>query len=130
MRTELPVETVTRAQAPTCVDAEPFALRILDDSMEPELEQGCIVIVDPSAHARSGSMVLAQSQGEASAYEIRLLELDDEQALLKPLNPAYQSLCPGAQGERPHDVLARVVKGVVVQRAGARRSYHKRYDTG
>jgi len=38
-----------------CADHEPYALRVLGDSMEPEFADGCIVIVDPAGDAKSGA---------------------------------------------------------------------------
>ena len=43
-----------------CSDAAPFALRVVDDSMEPEFRRNCIVIIDPTGHARDGAYVLAE----------------------------------------------------------------------
>ena len=43
----------------TCIEAEPFALRVTDDSMEPEFAAGCIIIVDPH-RCREGRGVRAR----------------------------------------------------------------------
>ncbi|MGI9334876.1 MAG: LexA family protein [Gammaproteobacteria bacterium] len=104
-------------QPSTCVEAEPFALRVTDDSMEPEFANGCIIIVDPTGHARDGAYVLAEIGGE---YLFRTLRIDEDGQRLEPLNPDYDAT-PLSEG------LA-AVRGVIVQRAGARRRYHKRYD--
>ena len=42
-----------------CSAAEPFALRTIDDSMEPEFNTGCIIIIDPGNVARDESYVFA-----------------------------------------------------------------------
>ncbi|MGI9333912.1 MAG: S24 family peptidase, partial [Gammaproteobacteria bacterium] len=89
MRTEVSVETIGSAQAATCVDAEPLALRVLDDSMEPELARGCIVIVDPSVPASGGAMVLAQLEGPQGPYVVRTLRIEGDAVALRPLNSAY-----------------------------------------
>lgn len=96
--------------------------------MQPEFRQGCIIVIDPTGIAREGSYVLARSiavddsqLAETDGYVFRQLVYDQQgQALLTPLNPAYPT------EETPTD-LNRVV-GVIVQRAGTRRRYHKRYD--
>ena len=101
----------------TCIEAEPFALRVVDDSMEPEFAAGCIIIVDPTGVARDGAFVLAEIDGE---YIFRKLERTDEGDRLVALGDGHASIALAAG-------LASV-RGVVVQRAGARRRYHKRYD--
>ena len=100
----------------TCIEAEPFALRVTDDSMEPEFAAGCIIIVDPTGVAKDGAFVLAEIDG---AYIFRRLERTDEGDRLVALNNGYAPVALAA-GLAP-------VRGVVVQRAGARRRYHKRY---
>ena len=101
----------------TCVAAEPFALQVTDDSMAPEFWEGCIILVDPTGHARDGTFVLAEFD---ERYLFRTLRVDVGGSRLVPLNDRYPSVpLPGG--------LARV-RGVVVQRAGTRRRHHKRYD--
>ncbi|MCY4283919.1 MAG: S24 family peptidase [Thiotrichales bacterium] len=101
----------------TCIEAEPFALRVTDDSMEPEFAPGCIIIVDPTGVAKDGAFVLAEIDG---AYLFRRLERTTEGDRLVALKDGYAPVAL-ATGLEP-------VRGVVVQRAGARRRDHKRYD--
>jgi len=99
-----------------CSAAEPFALRVTDDSMEPEFTQGCIIIIDRSGMLRDGCFVLAtDKQGD---YIFRQLQLSKQAYILHPLNPTYASL------EVPRDHI----EGVIIQRAGKRRAYHKWYE--
>ena len=100
-----------------CSDAAPFALRVTDDSMEPEFRRNCIVIIDPTGHARDGAYVLAEVDGD---YIFRQLRLNGDRVWLEALKKTYPALAL--------DAGIAAVKGVVVQRAGARRRYHKRYD--
>lgn len=104
-------------QPSACSDAAPFALRVTDDSMEPEFARGCIVIVDPTGHATDGAYVLAE-HGEG--YIFRTLRMEGGRLWLEALNPEYPAIAldGGMAG----------VRGVIVQRAGTRRRYHKRYD--
>ena len=98
-----------------CATAEPFALRVLGDSMEPEFKDGCIVIIDPSGVAEHGAFVIAETD---NGPVFRQLIADGKQWLLKPLNPGYRAdLIPNRQS----------IIGVVVQRAGTRRRDHKHY---
>jgi len=127
-RVDSPAPSINDAAQPepsTCVDAEPFALRVLDDSMEPEFRKGCIILIDPTGLARDGAYVLARQIETADAedtdgFVFRQLRQFDSQWTLEPLNQSYESV-PTASD------LSEVV-GVIVQRAGTRRRYHKRYD--
>ena len=109
--------TAGAAPPTTCIEAEPFALRVTDDSMEPEFAPGCIIIVDPTGVAKDGAFVLAEIDGE---YIFRKLERTTEGDRLVALNGDHEPLALATGIES--------VRGVVVQRAGARRRYHKRYD--
>ena len=91
--------------------------RSVDDSMEPEFPKGCIIIVDPTGHARDGAFVLAEVDG---TYIFRRLVVDASQYTLAPLNAQYPSLTLADGLE--------AVRGVIVQRAGTRRRLHKRYE--
>ena len=92
-------------------------MRVIDDSMEPEFAAGCVIIVDPTGVARDGAFVLAEIEGE---YIFRMLQQTRDGDRLVALNDGYApvALAGGLAS----------VRGVVVQRAGARRRYHKRYD--
>lgn len=112
-----------------CVDAEPYALQVLDDSMQPEFRKGCIILIDPTGRASDGSYVLArclpedhdkESIDQTDGYVFRQLKRYADSWTLEPLNRGYPSQPIAAD-------LSEVV-GVIVQRAGTRRSYLKRYD--
>lgn len=99
-----------------CASDEPFALRVLGDSMEPEFKDGCIIIIDPSSDVKSGKYVIAEVDGE---YIFRQFVQDGDRYFLKAINEGY----------KPTEVSGpSVVKGVITQRAGTRRKYHKHYD--
>lgn len=101
----------------TCIEAEPYALRVTDDSMSPEFQEGCLIIVDPTGVARDGAFVLAELE---NGYLLRRLRFSGGITRLEPLNPDYAAV-------ELNDGLSSI-RGVVVQRAGTRRRYHKRYD--
>ena len=42
-----------------CAEAEPYALRVLGDSMLPEFKDGAIIVIDPAGAIRDGSYVIA-----------------------------------------------------------------------
>lgn len=138
----LSLEQDISAGTGTCTDAETFALRVGDASMEPEFAEGCVIIIDPTALATDGTYVLAdlskvpevtwdQSRGltdteiehidEEGEYIFRQLLKTADGWALNPLNPEYRQRYIG-------DALSESIVGVIVQRAGKRRSYHKHYD--
>jgi DNA polymerase V len=98
-----------------CASSEPFALQVLGDSMEPEFEDGIIIVIDPTGVIESGRYVLARDEGE---YIFRQLIIEDGRYFLKPVNEAYETREVGGLD---------VVKGVIVQKAGTRRHQRKHY---
>lgn len=99
-----------------CAESEPFALRVLGDSMVPEFKEGHIIIIEPNGIVKNGSYVFAVYDNE---YIFRQLIIDENgEHFLKPLNDKYPTLkISGLE----------VVKGVITQRAGTRRKEHKHY---
>lgn len=112
-------ETVNAADAggaSACGEAEPFALMVLGDSMEPEFLEGEVIVIEPEGLATEGSFVLAELAGE---WIFRQLARRDDTWLLRPLNPAYPTAAIPDLG---------AVKGVVIQKSKpGRRRASKRY---
>ena len=104
-------------EATGCSAAEPFALRVLGDMMEPEFEHGCIILVDPEGYVKDGCFVVARHNNE---FFFRQLVIDGERLLLKCLNHAYDEVVELAGLNAIH--------GVISQKSGARRKDRKRYD--
>ena len=52
--------------------AEPFALRVIGDTMAPEFKDGCIIIVDPEGVVSDGCFVLAQHGDEYLLHGVGL----------------------------------------------------------
>lgn len=98
-----------------CAANEPFALRVLGDSMEPEFPDGCIVIVEPQERAKNGAYVLAEIDGE---YVFRQLVITGERHFLRPLSPGYPTV---------EITGIRAIKGLIIQRSGVRRRDRKLY---
>lgn len=99
-----------------CSTLEPYALRVVGDSMEPEFADGCVVIVDPGHVPRDGSYVIVEFAGDVF---FRQMVFDGERRFLKPVNAKY-----GAFELTP----PYTVRGCVVQRAGRRRSERRHYE--
>ena len=103
----------------SCSGTEPFALQVLDDSMEPEFKKDCIIIVDASATVKHECYVMASVE---NGYIFRQLLIEGEQYFIVPLNEAYMH----EKREVPFEAL----EGVIVQQASpkGKRSERKRYD--
>jgi DNA polymerase V len=95
---------------------EPYALRVIGDSMEPEFKDGNIIIVDPAHWLVSGAyvvidyggeVILGQYVEEGSRKWLKYLNADHEPVELFP----------------PYEI-----KGVVIQRVGRRRKERKHYE--
>lgn len=99
-----------------CAELEPFALRVMGDSMAPEFWDGCIIIVEPRLSARHGQYVVVDYAGDTT---FRQYVEEGGRRFLRPLNDAYETV---------EITGAFTVRGVVVQRAGTRRAQHKHYD--
>lgn len=99
-------------EASKCAGDEPYALMVLGDSMEPEFEEGDIIVIDPSAPVRDGSYVIAHHDDD---YIFRQLVVRGEKLYITPLNPAYPTHALESEA---------ALKGVITQkkkRDGSRR---------
>ncbi len=103
----------------SCSGSEPFALQVLDDSMEPEFKKGCIIIVDTSATVKHECYVMARVE---NGYIFRQLLIEDGHYFIAPLNEAYL--------HEKREIEFDQLEGVIVQQAGAtgRRKDRKRYE--
>ena len=98
-----------------CGTDELFALQVLGDSMEPEFENGCIIVVDPAGVIQNGCFVMAEVNGE---HIFRQLLVQEERLYLKPMKSSYETI------EIPD---LKPIAGVIVQKAGTRRKDRKHY---
>lgn len=99
-----------------CSGSEAFVLRVLGTSMEPEFNEGEIILIEPDGLLQDGSFVLAQHAGE---WIFRQLCKRGAAWTLHALNPAFPDL--------PLPDLA-AVRGVIIQKSlPGRRRASKRY---
>jgi phage repressor protein C with HTH and peptisase S24 domain len=98
-----------------CAGAEPFALRVLGDSMYPEFRQGEIIVIEPGACCDDGAYVVALHDGE---YIFRQLLVEHSRMYLRPLNDAYPTL-------RISDLNQ--IKGRIISKSSGRRQQRKSY---
>ena len=103
----------------SCSGTEPFALQVLDDSMEPEFKKDCIIIVDASATVKHECYVMASVE---NGYIFRQLLIEDDKYFITPLNEVYM--------HEKREVSFEALEGVIVQQASSKgkRSERKRYD--
>ncbi|MBF0185897.1 MAG: helix-turn-helix domain-containing protein [Magnetococcales bacterium] len=83
---------------PTTVDAwlpiapktsdKTFALRVPDDSMEPEFREGEFIIVDPTQSGKHNQYIVAHLDGDTSLIFKQLMVVGSKK-YLKPLNARY-----------------------------------------
>ena len=99
----------------SCSKAEPFALQVLGDAMQPEFLDGVVIVVDPEGVIQDGCYVVAWHNDE---YTFRQYRFHDEKHFLVPLNDLY---------ETEEFTGLKDIKGVVVQQAGKRRKDRKFY---
>lgn len=104
------------SEGSSCSESEPFALQVIDRSMEPEFEQGCIIIIDPTGLIRDGAFVFAKDNQDE--YIFRRLRIIAGRYQLEALQSGYESF----------EIRPEQIQGIITQRAGKRRSYHKWYD--
>jgi len=108
-----------------CTSAEPFALQVLGDSMEPEFPDGCIVSVEPADWCQSGMYVMVMVE---DTRWFRQYIKDDEGERLIALNEIYPEI--------PLNGLTWKMEGMIMQRtlrrhqteSGRRESKHYKYE--
>lgn len=103
----------------SCSGTEPFALQVLDDSMEPEFKKDCIIIIDASATVKHECYVMASVE---NGYIFRQLLIEGDKYFIAPLNEAYK--------HEKREVAFEALEGVIVQQASSKgkRSERKSYD--
>jgi len=103
----------------SCSGTEPFALQVLDDSMEPEFKKDSIIIIDASATVKHECYVMASVE---SGYIFRQLLIEDDKYFIAPLNEAYM--------HEKREVSFEALEGVIVQQASpkGKRKDRKRYE--
>ncbi len=98
-----------------CSASEPFALRVLGDSMLPEFAEGVVIIIDPEGTVCDGCYVMAEHKSE---YIFRQLRIVDGKYYLQPLNDLYDTVQIAGYN---------VIQGVISQQAGRSRKDRKFY---
>ena len=99
----------------SCMDKEPFVLRVIGDNMEPEFPNGSIIVVDPGQSAVDGDFVVTKLNDQ---IELRQLSK----------NNGNWRLTATAAPEENSDItsLAGII-GRVIKRTDARQKFVKEY---
>ena len=97
-----------------CSYNELFALQVLDDSMEPEFPDKCIVVIEPASACASGAYVFIEVEGVRWFRQY----LQDEQG--NPRLVALNDLYPDIE----LDGIEHKILGVIVQRNIKRKVKH------
>ena len=99
---------------------EPFALRVIGDSMAPEFCDGNIIIVDPGHPVVNGVYAVVEKIDEQGSEVVFGQYFDDGQRRwIEYLNPEFDSVALPSNFS---------VKGVIIQRNGRRRKEIKHYQ--
>ena len=88
-----------------CSSTEPFALQVVDDSMEPEFKKGVIIVIDSQGHVQSGSYVIAEIE---SGYIFRRLFIEGDKHILRASKEGNEEIELNGLEQ---------VKGVIIQQA-------------
>ena len=72
-----------------CGDKEPFALMVLGDIMEPEFEDGSIIVCDSGQAIFDGAYVVVEYDND---FWFRQYVEEGDKKYLKPLNPAHPDI--------------------------------------
>ena len=113
-RTPCPFSEVCMTQ--DCSYNELHALRVLDDSMEPEFPKHCIIVIEPSQVCADGAYVIVSVAGER--WFRQFLRDPDGQSRLVAINGTYPDI------PLPNDGFQ--IEGVIVQRNIKRQIKHYR----
>jgi len=97
-----------------CSYNELFALTVLDDSMEPEFPQDCIIVVEPSKVCSTGAYVVILVDEER--WFRQLIRENDGSERLVALKDGFPDIALSADGYE--------LDGVIVQRNIKRKSKH------
>lgn len=98
-----------------CSGSEPYALRVLGDSMEPEFKEGEVIVIEPQVTAEDGAYVIALHD---NGYTFRQLSRENDRWYLKPLNKRYPTV-----ELRNEDSI----KGRIVSKSSGKRRQTKSY---
>jgi SOS-response transcriptional repressor LexA len=69
-----------------------FALHVKGNSIEPEFNEGDIIIVSPTAKAATGDFVIVKNDNDGEEATFKQYKRYDNTKILHPLNPQYNDI--------------------------------------
>jgi len=99
----------------TAGTTEPFALRVIGDSMNPEFDDGHIIIIDPAVPLAHAHYSVIDYGGEVL---FGLYVVEEQRQWIRYLNPEFEDV---------ELITPFEVKGIIVQRSTGRRKELKHY---
>ena len=109
-----------------CVSLEPFVLRVLDDSMAPDVPPGAVVIVDPGEPPEDGRFVVLEHDGGVLLRQLKLEAPRDESGVrARFVARAGPDLAPDGEWR---EIVRGVVTGVRLPRGGAVAAFSRGLD--
>jgi len=100
----------------TADTTEPFALRVIGDSMNPEFDDGHIIIIDPAVPLAHEHYAVIDYGGEIL---FGLYVVEEQRRWVRYLNPDFEDI---------ELITPFEVKGIIVQRSTGRRKELKHYQ--
>jgi len=97
-----------------CSYNELYALQVLDDSMEPEFPEKCVIVIEPSDHCTNGAYVIVSVAGDRIFRQYIEDSVSGKQ--LCALKPGHD---PISLDNQPF-----TIEGVIVQRNIRRKIKH------
>lgn len=97
-----------------CSYNELYPLQVLDDSMEPEFPEKCVLVIEPSEVCASGAYVVVSVEGER--WFRQFIQDDNGSVRLVAVNDSYPEI------ELKQDSYR--IEGVIVQRNIRRKTKH------
>ncbi|MBT5228655.1 MAG: S24 family peptidase [Methylococcales bacterium] len=102
----------------SCAEREPYALRVMGNSMEPEFPDNCIIIIDPTPYCEHGNYVFVETSDEERW--LRQFVVKGDKQYLVAGNKEYPDIELPAGSFKIH--------GVVVQKNVKREVTHYDYE--
>lgn len=97
-----------------CSYNELYALQVLDDSMEPEFPEKCVIVIEPSDQCTNGAFVIAEVAGKKIFRQY--LDNPTTGKQLAALKTGYDPILQAQENFR--------IEGVIVQRNIRRKIKH------
>jgi len=86
-----------------------FALRVINDCMEPEFREGDIIVVKPQVEIYSGDYVVVADR-ESNKATFKQFKQYGRKKILHPLNPKYEDI--ELDGNKQYTIVGKVIEKI------------------